>query len=130
MCQFDYDWGMPLSLRSATADDAPAIAAVINRAFAVEAFLFDGDRTDVGEVRPMVAAGRFVLAEDGGELVGCVMVEAGGERGYFGLLAVEPSRQGRGAARALVDAAEARCREAGCRAVDIHVVDLRQELFP
>ena len=120
---------MPLTLRPATAGDVPAIAGIINRAFAVEAFFIDGDRTDVDEIRPMVDAGRFLLAEDEGQLVGCVLIQAEGERGYFGLLAVEPSRQGRGAARALVDAAEARCRAAGCRAVDIRVVDLRRELF-
>jgi GNAT superfamily N-acetyltransferase len=44
------------------------------------------------------------------------------------MLSIEPSRQGRGLGRDLIDAAEARCREHGCRHVDIHIVNLREEL--
>ena len=57
-------------------------------------------------------------------------VEVRGDRGYFGLLSVDPAHQGQGLGRVLVEAAEARCRAAGCRALDIDVVNLRTELPP
>ena len=53
-----------------------------------------------------------------------------GERGSFGMLAVDPSRQGAGLGRRLIDAAEQHIRDAGGRAVDIHVVNLRTDLLP
>jgi GNAT superfamily N-acetyltransferase len=41
---------------------------------------------------------------------------------------VHPEFQGTGLGRILVEAAEAHCRAAGCRALDIDVVNLRTEL--
>ncbi|HUO60248.1 MAG TPA: GNAT family N-acetyltransferase, partial [Candidatus Acidoferrales bacterium] len=51
-------------------------------------------------------------------------------RGYFGMLAVDPSRQGTGLGRKMVDAAEDHCRRVGCTHVDINVLSLRTELPP
>jgi GNAT superfamily N-acetyltransferase len=116
--------------RFALAHDAPRLAALINQAFLVERFFIDGDRTDAAEVRGMMERGQFLMAEEGGRLVGCVYVEVRGERGYFGLLAVAPGLQGHGLGRRLVAAAEAHAREAGCRFMDLQVVDLREELPP
>jgi N-acetylglutamate synthase-like GNAT family acetyltransferase len=117
-------------LRRATADDAAAVAGLINAAFQVERFFVEGDRTNAGEVRALMGKGSFLLAEEEGRLAGCVYLERRGDRGYFGLLAVDPARQEKGLGRALVAAAEEEFRAAGCRAVDIQVVDLRTELPP
>ena len=119
-----------MEIRPARAGDAPALAALVNRAFQVEAFFVEKERTNSAEVAAMFARGSFLLAEQAGVLVGCVFVEPKGERGYFGLLSVEPELQGRGIGGRLVDAAEELCKRAGCRAVDIHVVNLRTELPP
>jgi GNAT superfamily N-acetyltransferase len=43
---------------------------------------------------------------------------------------VDPARQGGGLGRLLVEAAEAHCRGAGCRKIDLRVVNLRTELPP
>jgi GNAT superfamily N-acetyltransferase len=119
-----------VQVRDATASDAEAIADLVNRAFLVERFFVDGDRTSVAEISRLLATGRFLLAASDVRLVACVYVELRGERGYFGMLSVDPSRQGEGLGRLLVAAAEDRCRREGCRMMEIHVVDLRQELPP
>jgi GNAT superfamily N-acetyltransferase len=120
----------PLPVRTAIPDDAARIVALVNAAYVVERFFIDADRTNEADVRAMLAKGAFLLHEDEGALRGCVYVERRGERGYFGLLSVDPARTGRGLGRALVAAAEDHLRGAGCRAVDILVVDQRTELPP
>ena len=119
-----------MKVRDATAADVEAIARLVNRAFLVERFFVEGDRTSPAEISRMLESGAFLLAEAEGRLVACVYVELRGERGYFGMLSVDPSRQGEGLGRRLVDAAEDRCRRAGCSVMEIHVVDLRRELPP
>jgi len=120
----------PVQVRDATLGDATAIAALVNQAFLVERFFVDGDRTNPAEIARLLETGTFLLAEADGRLVACVYVELRGARGYFGMLSVDPSRQGEGLGRRLVDAAEARCRSRGCRLMEIHVVDVREELPP
>ena len=102
----------------------------MNAAFKVERFFVDGDRTDLSEISSMLRKGRFLLAEEDGRLLGSVYVEIRGERGYFGLLAIDPARQRAGLGRRLVAEAEAEALATGCRAMDIQVVNLRLELPP
>jgi len=46
------------------------------------------------------------------------------------MLSIDPDKQRQGAGRRLVDAVESRARERGCRFMDLHLVDLREELAP
>ncbi len=117
-------------LRVAQPADADAITPLINAAFQVESFFKRGDRLNLAEVQARFATGRFILAEQDGVILGCVYVEPGAERAYIGLLSVEPSLQGSGLGKRLMTAAEEYCRAAGCRFVDLRVVNLRQELPP
>jgi ribosomal protein S18 acetylase RimI-like enzyme len=104
--------------------------AVVNAAFAVEHFI-EGTRTDAERMRGMMQKGEFLVAEDGiGRIVASVYTELRRERGYFGMLAVDPPRQGMGLGRVMVEAAEKHCRLRGCRWMDISVLTLRQELLP
>src|SRR5664280_1849815 len=119
-----------MNLRVADISEAEAITNLINAAYTVEKFFVDGDRIDVDHAREYFATGEFLVAEDGGALVGCVYIELRGGRGYFGLLSTDPSRQRSGLGSRLIAAAEDRCREAGCRFMDILVVNLREELPP
>lgn len=117
-------------IRIATASDIPAIVAVVNPAFQVEIFL-SGTRTDEKNVADHMQKGEFLLLEDApGKIIASVYVEQRGERGYFGVLAVEPSRQGRGLGTRMVEAAEQHVRAKGCRYMDIKVLSARAELPP
>jgi GNAT superfamily N-acetyltransferase len=70
------------------------------------------------------------LLEDAAGTAGCVYVAVKGELGYFGLLSVDPSRQGHGIGTTLMRTAEEFCLGAGCRTMEILVVNLRNELLP
>jgi GNAT superfamily N-acetyltransferase len=118
-------------LRPATEADTPALVELINRAFEPERTIIEGDRLDAGEITRLAALGDFLVVDgEAGVLVAAIYVAVRGDRGYLGLLSVEPSRQGRGLGRALVAAAEDRCRERGCGWMDLRVVDQRSELPP
>jgi GNAT superfamily N-acetyltransferase len=128
--------------RIATSADVAAIVRVINRAYRVEDFFIKGDRTNAADIRARQGTPNacFIVMDAPapvwpargllGELSGAVFVKTLGDRGYFGMLSVDPDHQHRGLGRKLVDAAEARCRDAGCHALDIDVVNLRTELPP
>jgi GNAT superfamily N-acetyltransferase len=108
--------------------DAENIARLVNDAFRPERFFAVQDRTNPDKVRALFEHGKFLLAEEFGALLGCVYVELRGERGYFGLLSVDPSRQRSGLGSRLMTAAEELCRDAGCRVMDLTIVNLRAEL--
>ena len=115
-------------MRLAVPQDAEDIARLVNAAFRLERFFIDGDRTNPDKVLALLQKGKFLLAENTGAITGCVYVELRGERGYFGLLAVDPSKQGSGLGSRLVAAAEDDCRAAGCRFMDLTIVNLRTTL--
>lgn len=118
------------SLRLATPVDAEIIARLINAAFNPERFYIEGDRINPDKVRDLLSKGKFLLLHDSDALIGCVYVEVRRERGYFGLLAVDPSRQRAGIGARLIAAAEDEGRAAGCRFMDLTLVNLRKELPP
>ena len=117
-----------METRTAQLDDAENIARLVNAAFRPERFFIAADRTNPDKVRELLQKGKFLLVEEDGLLAGCVYVELRGERGYFGLLAVDPSLQRSGLGSRMVAAAEAYCRDAGCRFMDLTIVNLRAEL--
>lgn len=117
-----------LKTRTAVAADAANISHLVNAAFRPERFFIDADRTNPGKVGALLEKGKFLLAEEAGAPLGCVYVELRGDRGYFGLLAVDPVRQRAGMGSRLIDAAEEYCRAAGCRFIDLTIVNLRKEL--
>ncbi|HEY6269871.1 MAG TPA: GNAT family N-acetyltransferase [Candidatus Acidoferrum sp.] len=118
----------PFNFRVASLADAEALVRLINSAFRVELPFIEGDRVDAAGVRSYMAKGRFLVAEDTAGLAGCVYVELHGDRGYLGLLGVDPTRQGTGLGRKLMDAAERYFRDAGCRAIDLRVISARTPL--
>ena len=117
-------------IRPATDTDQPRLISLVNSAYSVETFL-EGTRTDPERMAAMMQKGTILVAEDGaGELLASVYLEVRGKRGYMGMLAVDPARQGTGLASMMERDAEERLRNLGCEAVDISVLSLRPELLP
>ena|ERR1700674_86896 len=117
-----------ISIRTASEGDADAIARLVNTAFLVEQFFIERDRTNPATIRSLMEDGKFLLAEDGANLVGCVHMELHGERGYFGMLSIDPPRQRMGVGRRLVNTVENTFRDAGCKFSDMKIVNVRTEL--
>lgn len=117
-----------VKIRFAQNSDVERLAKLINAAFRVEQPFIDGDRTNPEGVRTYIAKGKFLLAEDSAGLAGCVYVELRGDRGYLGLLGVDPAQQGAGLGRKLMAAAENYFHEAGCVAIDLRVISARTPL--
>ncbi len=114
-------------------EDAKAIAELANAAFAGrgaagwtnESHILDGARTQPAEIAVLMAdpTVRFLMQFDGPELIGCVYIKTMNGAGYFGLLAVRPDFQGRGAGSRLIAEAERIARdEWRCRKMLIGVV--------
>ena len=115
-------------IRSASPADAPALVPLINAAFQVEAFFKVGDRTSHEEIVQLMTSGEFLIETEGNGISGCVYVTCNGDRAYFGMLSVDPSKQRHGLGRRLIEAVEQSARDRGCLFMDIHIVDLREDL--
>lgn len=122
--------GMPdgISLREATEADAEEMIAMVNAAFEEEALFVNAPRTHAAQMAQMFRSGKFLLAHEDGKLVGSVYYELRGERGYIGMLAVDPQQQRRGLGRAIMAAAEGILRSHGCRLAELTVIDIRTTL--
>jgi ribosomal protein S18 acetylase RimI-like enzyme len=121
----------PIRIRVATAADVAGIIPIVNAAFSIETFL-NGTRTDEERMAELMRTGEFLVAEqeDSSGIVATAYTELRGERGYFGMLAVDPARQGIGLGRVMIEGAENYLRRHGCKHVDIIVLSLRPDLPP
>ena len=111
-----------LVFRSATKDDIACLLPFVHAAYrgdiarkgwTHEADLLDGQRIDAEALSAMIDDPDHVIliAEQQGELVGCVQVNGKGNGlAYLGMLSVDPERQGGGIGRRLIAAAEAEAR--------------------
>jgi len=118
-------------IRTAREDEAEELARLISLAYRVEDFFKIGDRTNRIDVLKRMKTGDFLVLEDDRQAIaGCVYVTRTKDVGYFGMLSIDPARQGQGLARQLIAAAETHCRNAGCREMELEVVNLRTELPP
>jgi GNAT superfamily N-acetyltransferase len=130
-----------LTFRAATADDVDAIVALVHSAYrgdssragwTTEADLLDGQRTDPDDVLSSLTDpdSVVVLAERDGALVGCCHVQRRGSRCYFGLFAVDPTRQGGGLGTHVMTYAEELARTRwGCTVMEMTVIRQRADLI-
>lgn len=153
-----------LTFRFATIDDVPAVVDLVESAYrgdrsragwTTEADLLEGQRTDPAMVGDAIGRAGVVvlLAESGGELVGCCELTApGGERdaqasgaaathgcsaesrsvgaAYLGMFAVRPALQGGGIGRAVLEEAARIARDDwGAAALELSTLHPREELI-
>ena len=131
----------PWRFRRATADDVPAIVALVHSAYrgdasragwTTEADLLDGQRTDAEDVRSCISrpSSIVLLAERGGVLAACAHVAAQDGAGYFGMFSVVPAQQGGGiGTRVLAEAERVVRDEWQLPAMRMTVIDVRAELI-
>lgn len=118
-----------MNIRTATEADSQSILNLVNTAFQVERFFKNQDRLTPADLESYFKSGIFLVSEDAGQITGCVYIKRNGERAYFGLLAIDPSRQKTGLGRRLVAAAEEFARETGAHFMDMKFIHLRTELL-
>jgi ribosomal protein S18 acetylase RimI-like enzyme len=124
--------------RNATADDAEAIVGLVQSAYrgevskagwTTEADLLEGQRTDLAAIEEILAdpASLILIA---GDMAGCCHLQNQGYFAYFGMFAVDPTRQRRGLGKALLAEAE-RIAAAHWGADEMHmtVISAREDLI-
>jgi N-acetylglutamate synthase-like GNAT family acetyltransferase len=110
-----------MRLRRAGPDDAPAIHDVLEQT-AGDGVLAPG-RPELGDVEALLrseSAGAFVAALDDRD-VGAALFDRQGDVVWLFRLAVAPHARAHGVGRALVNAVEARAKDAGASAVFVQV---------
>lgn len=136
-----------LHFRYARRADAPALVALIERAYrdegtagqwSSEAHLLKGPRTSVDEVTSLIDRedSRFIVASDGSAIVSCCLVQGLERTGadvnaaYFGMFAVDPATHGGGLGKTVIAEAERRVQELwGANQMVMTVINLRNELI-
>lgn len=113
-------------LRTATIGDAAAIAATIAASFAQYRGKLVPESGAFRETAEGIAAefargASAIVAERGGEMLGCVLVEEMEGDLYFGRLSVRPLARGQGLARRLIEAIEGEARRRGLAGVRLGV---------
>ncbi|HRH20013.1 MAG TPA: GNAT family N-acetyltransferase [Brevundimonas sp.] len=102
------------------------------RGWTTEADLLGGQRTDRAGLDEILAdpSQSILMAFDGADLIGSVLIADRGEAGYLGMLAVDPTRQAVGVGKALVLAAERELADRfGKHRVEMQVFWQRVELI-
>jgi GNAT superfamily N-acetyltransferase len=118
----------PLAIRPADPEDIGALTRLINQAFVAESSYVAGERINPDGVRDLLSKGTFLLGELEGTLVAGVYVERRGDSARIGLVSVAPSRQGAGLGAEIMQAAEAHCRAARYRQMELRFINHREEL--
>jgi ribosomal protein S18 acetylase RimI-like enzyme len=103
-----------MELRPATEQDAPRLSEIVQAAYGHYVERIGGRPRpmddDYGE---LVRTGRVIVAERDGEIAGLMALKVDEEGMAIDNLAVDPSRQGTGVGRALLEHAESAAREDG-----------------
>jgi ribosomal protein S18 acetylase RimI-like enzyme len=130
-----------LVFRAATAADVPAVVALVESAYrgesglrgwTTESNLLDGQRTDAQDVGEAIARpdSLVLLAEHDGVLVSCCHLEKQGGAAYFGMFAVDPTRQTGGVGKRVIAEAEQLARTRwGVDRMRMTVIVQREELI-
>jgi len=116
-----------LAIRVARSDEAPAIVELILAIFRGEIHSTCAGFVNAKEVERLMRCGKFLLAENEKQLVGCAYVEPRLEASRLDLLVVNPSHQRAGIGSQLLDAAERLSTSMECLFMHLRVVNLHCE---
>ncbi|HPH06685.1 MAG TPA: GNAT family N-acetyltransferase [Methylotenera sp.] len=107
---------MKLQFKTASIEDAQAIALLVNRAYRPngdvkgwthESELISGERTNVEQVSSLFGDNSYILvAVENGNIVACVYLEIHGLSAHIGMLATNPELQGLGCGKQMLFYAE------------------------
>lgn len=130
-----------IAITAASPQDVPALKALLEAAYRGdsarrgwnhEADILDDERIAPGELEALLAdpAVTMLVARDGETLTGCVAVtRKSAALAYLGMLCVAPDLQSAGLGRRLLDAAEDLARTDGIAAMEMTVIDSRDNLI-
>lgn len=129
-----------MNIRPATLADVPTLDRLVNSAYrgdssrkgwTTEADLLDGIRTSEASLTHMIQnPGAVILVvEENNDIPACVYLEQQGDVLYLGMLTVNPEKQGQGFGAVLMDASEKRAKALGCRAIQMTVITVRDNLI-
>lgn len=130
-----------MKITKATIADVTELTYLVNSAYrgesskngwTTEAHLLDGIRIDEAEMikyfqDTYITILKYLDAD--GKIIGCVYLEAKGERLYLGMLTVSPLSQANGIGRQLLHQAEVVARELNCKSIYMTVIESRKELI-
>lgn len=135
-------YSMDTHIQRATAQDIPALEALVNSAYrgetsqqgwTTEAHLLKGKlRTDAASLAAIFndsTAAILTCSNAEGALLGCVYLQKQEKKLYLGMLSVVPGLQGGGIGKQLMAAAEDHARAIGCDAIVMTVISVRTELI-
>jgi ribosomal protein S18 acetylase RimI-like enzyme len=117
-----------ISLRSATAADVPRLTELVNAAYSHYVDRIGGPpRPMTDDYAQVVRTHGVIVAERDAEIVGLVVIGADDEGFYIDNVAVDPSQQGGGVGRALLERAESAARDAGYDSIYLYTHELMAE---
>ncbi len=117
-----------LSLRPATAADAARLHELVQAAYGHYVERLGGPpRPMVDDYATVVARGGTTVAERDGQIAGLIVLEQSDEGFFVDNVAVDPSHQGSGVGRALLEHAEREARRAGFDSVALLTHELMSE---
>jgi ribosomal protein S18 acetylase RimI-like enzyme len=103
-----------VSLRPATAADVPRVSELVRTAYAHYVGRLGGPpRPMTDDYADVVRTQRVIVAERGGEIAGLIVLRVTDEGFLVDNVAVDPSHQGTGVGRILLEHAETAARDAG-----------------
>jgi ribosomal protein S18 acetylase RimI-like enzyme len=129
-----------LTFRNAHATDVDGVVNLVESAYrgdasrrgwTTEADFLDGQRTDRSGVAEIIGKpdSRVLLGERATQLLACCHLEKQGDACYFGMFSVDPTLQGGGVGKLMMNEAERIARdEWQCKKMEMTVISIRNEL--